>query len=76
MSFEEIFAQYEKYGLEYREKDGKMKLYFNGTPVCKFLDLSPDGGIYVFSSDGGGEISVQTVYDDSGNLTGVEEIKE
>lgn len=75
ISFEEIFAPYKKYGLEYKEKDGERKLYFKGVPVSKFLDLSPDGGIYVFSSDGGGEISVQTVYDDSGNLTGVEEIK-
>ncbi len=75
VSFEVEFAPYEKYGLEYREKDGKRKLYFNGTPVSKFLDLSPDGGIYVFSSDGGGEIDVQTVYDDCGELTGVEEIK-
>ena len=75
MTFEEIFAPYEKYGLEYKEKDCKRKLYFNGTPVSKFLDLSPDGGIYVFSSDGGGEISVQTVYNDVGELTGVEEIK-
>lgn len=74
-SFEELFAQYEKYGLEYREKDGERKLYFNGTPVSKFLDFSPDGGIYVFSSDGGGEISVQTVYNDDGELTGVEKIR-
>lgn len=74
-SFEEVFEPYKKYGVEYREENGERKLYFNGTAVSKFLDLSPDGGIYVFSSDGGGEISVQTKYNDQGALVGVEEIE-
>ncbi len=74
-SFEEVFEPYKKYGVEYREENGERKLYFNGTAVSKFLDLSPDGGIYVFSSDGGGEISVQTKYNDRGELVGVEEIE-
>ena len=74
-SFEEVFEPYKKYGVEYREENGERKLYFNGTAVSKFLDLSPDGGIYVFSSDGGGEISVQTKYNDQGALIGVEEIE-
>lgn len=74
-SFEEVFEPYKKYGVEYREENGERKLYFNGTAVSKFLDLSPDGGIYVFSSDGGGEISVQTKYNAQGALVGVEEIE-
>ena len=74
-SFEEVFEPYKKYGVEYREENGERKLYFNGTAVSKFLDLSLDGGIYVFSSDGGGEISVQTKYNDHGALVGVEEIE-
>ena len=74
-SYEEVFEPYKKYGVEYREENGERKLYFNGTAVSKFLDLSPDGGIYVFSSDGGGEISVQTKYNDQGALVGVEEIE-
>ena len=74
-SYEEVFEPYKKYGVEYREENGERKLYFNGTAVSKFLDLSPDGGIYVFSSDGGGEISVQTKYNAQGALIGVEEIE-
>lgn len=71
-SYEERFSQYKEYGLEYEEKDGERKLYLNGTPVNKFYDISPDGGVFVFCSDGGGEINVGTVYGDSGELTGLE----
>lgn len=70
-TFDEIFEPYKKYGLEYEEKDGERRLYFNGTTVRKFLDFSPDGGIFVFSSDGGGDIDVQTIYNDDGNLVGL-----
>lgn len=74
-TFEEIFEPYKEYGLEYEEKDGKRRLYYNGTPVSKFLDMNPDGGVYVFTSDGDGEIIVQTVYNDDGKLVGVEKIR-
>ena len=75
-SYEEVFEPYKKYGVEYREENGEKKLYFNGAAVSKFLDLSPDGGVFVFTSDGGGEIDVQTVYDVGGELIGVKEIAE
>lgn len=75
-SYEEVFEPYKKYGVEYREENGEKKLYFNGAAVSKFLDLSPDGGVFVFISDGGGEIDVQTVYDVGGELIGVKEIAE
>lgn len=75
LTLKERFSQYEEYGLEYEEKDGQKRLYFNGTPVDKFLDISPDGGIFVFCSDGGGEISVQVDYDEDGNLLGIKTVR-
>lgn len=77
MSFEEIFAQYEKYGLTYQIREDAMgapmgALVYNGLPVSSFADLKPDGGVFSYndphSPDG---LKVRTVYDENGNLTGL-----
>ena len=72
-TFEEIFAKYTKFGLKYVETDGKRMLYYNGKAVGKFIDIDPDGGIFVFTPDGSGTLTVQAEYDDEGNLSGVVE---
>ncbi len=48
-------------------------LYYNGKAVGKFIDIDPDGGIFVFTPDGSGTLTVQAEYDDEGNLSGVVE---
>ncbi len=70
-TFEEIFAKYTKFGLKYVETDGKRSLYFNGKAVGKFIDESPDGGIFVFIPDAPGPLTVRTEYDVEGSLSGL-----
>ncbi len=71
MTLAERFAQYAEFGLKYEEKEGLRRLYYNGEPVAKFVDISPDGGIFVFAPDGGGTVRVQTEYDEEGKLVGL-----
>lgn len=68
---EEIFAKYEKYGLKYSEDNGNRRLYYNGKAVGKFIDADPEGGVFVFTPDGGDTLTVQTEYDWNGGLSGV-----
>lgn len=74
----EMFDEYKKYGVSYEEKqtpDGmERNLYYNGELVSKFADNKPDGGVFTFSSTQSGGISLRTVYDESGKLTGVETV--
>ncbi len=72
-SFEEIFAQYEEYGLVYRPRESGMgALVWNGQPVRVFADLKPDGGSFSYedpcAEDG---LTVYTEYDRDGKLAGL-----
>ena len=66
-----MFEPLKKFGLEFKEEDGGRNLYYNGRAVGKFIDIKPDGGVFVFDSDGGGDLILRTVYDENGRLTGV-----
>ena len=70
-TFEEIFAKYEKYGLKYYESDGERMLYYNGEAVGRFIDEDPYGGIFIFTPDGAGTLTVRAEYDLNGKLSGV-----
>ncbi len=70
----EIFAEYSRYGITYREQDGSREVFYEGEPVNHFADIKPDGSAFSFSSIGGEQstLSVRTVYDATGKLTGVQ----
>lgn len=77
-TFQEIFAQYEDYGLNYRERewadDGRPgSMTFNGQQVASFADLKPDGGVFTYSDPFAPKygLRVSTQYDEQGNLTGL-----
>lgn len=70
-TFEEIFSQYEGYGLKYDKLTGSTgNLYYKGQLVKTFIDESKTG-VFTFASFDTGEIKVCTVYDDAGRLTGL-----
>lgn len=76
-SFAERFEKYVPFGITYVEADGAStarNIYYNGQLVSQFADLTPDGGAFTFSSAEQGGITVKTVYDNSGRLTGVETV--
>lgn len=74
-TFAQIFDTYSEYGITYEEisVDGQINriLYYNGQKVQHFVDES-EKGIFFFDSTDGGEINVYTLYDNKGNLIGVE----
>lgn len=72
-SFPKIFKEYESYGITYEapENGGIGNLYYNGRLVNAFIDQKNDGSVFSFHSEDGGEINVQTVYDDKGKLTDI-----
>lgn len=75
-TFSEIFEKYNAFGIEYVEAEnasGAGNIYYNGQLVNSFVDISPNGGTFTFSSADGGKINVQTIYDANGNLSGVEQ---
>ncbi|MDE7262773.1 MAG: peptidoglycan DD-metalloendopeptidase family protein [Oscillospiraceae bacterium] len=72
-SFEEIFAQYEEYGLIYQPRESGMgAMTFNGLPVRAFTDLKPGGGAFSYedpyAQDG---LTVRTEYGQDGKLAGL-----
>lgn len=74
----EMFEDYVAFGVKFDTKSvngGLGNIYFDGKLVKQFVDLQPDGGIFACSSSDGGEITIHTVYDDNGELTDVEIIK-
>ena len=76
-TFEDRFAKYKAFGIEYVEAEGASgagNVYYNGQLVSRFADLTPDGGAFTFTSAEQGGINVKTVYDNSGRLTGVETV--
>ena len=72
-TFEEIFAQYEEYGLIYQPREGGMgALTYNGLPVRSFADLKPNGGAFSYQDPCTQEgLTVYTEYDRNGGLTGL-----
>ena len=76
-TFAERFGAYKEFGIEYVEAQdagGIGNVYYNGQLVNTFTDKSPNGGTFSFHSTDGGEIRVQTIYDNKGKLAGMEEI--
>lgn len=74
MTLAERYAQYKDYGLTYDEKS--QALYYNGKNVEYFIDLTSTG---VFTQnfelpENEEGIAVKTLYDENGNLCGVEEL--
>lgn len=86
VTFAERFAAYKPYGITFEEgqvgKDGNEssvgQVYYNGTRVRKFVDVAPNGDTFTFNyaleeeAANTPTVNVKTVYDDKGNLTGVE----
>ena len=75
MSFAERFEKYAPFGITYEEIDGTRNVYYSGQLVGQFADLTPDGGAFTFVSADQGGVTVKTVYDDHGRLTGVETVE-
>ncbi len=72
-SFEEIFAQYQPYGLIYTPgESGRGSLSWNGQAVQSFADQTPGGGVFSFEDPAAqGGLCLRTEYDASGRLTGL-----
>ncbi len=76
----DLFQKYRKYGLVYKEEqsDGGLErnLYYKGEIVGGFADISPSGGVFTFGSSRPGKIKLKTVYNDKGELTGIQPVAE
>ena len=70
-SFAELMKKYAKFGISYESGPGLGNIYYNGQLVKTFIDKNKQGDVFTLSSEYGGEIVVYTVYDKSGNLTGI-----
>lgn len=74
----QIFASYEVYGLTYKEavtgNGTERNLFYNGQPVRSFGDVSPSGSAFSFTSTDPEGIQVRTVYNESGELVGIEPV--
>jgi len=79
ITFEECFSRYKDYGIIYAEAQsasGRGNVYLRGQLVSRFSDVSPDGSAFSFTSADKGGIAVRTVYDSSGQLSGLEIVRE
>ena len=71
-TFEQLFRTYEKIGITFIYTEGSAgNVFYNGVPVRKFTDQKPDGSVFSFESDGGGEIDISVCYDENGKMAGV-----
>ena len=72
-SFQEIFSQYESYGLSYTPVENSYgTLAYNDQPVAFFADLKPNGGSFSYQNPYAEEgLRIYTHYDEQGNLTGL-----
>lgn len=70
-SFAEVMKKYAEFGIRYESGDGLGNIYYNNQLVKTFIDKNKQGDVFTLSSEDGGEIVVYTVYDKSGNLTGI-----
>lgn len=73
-TFPDIFDKYQAYGITYVESNGERNVYYNGSLVHNFADISPDGGAFSFTSSKDGGINVKTIYAD-GILCGIEQLE-
>ena len=62
--------------LTYAYQGFTRNVYYNRQLVSQFADLTPSGGAFTFYSAEQGGITVKTVYDNNGILTGVEAVVE
>lgn len=67
----EHMEQYAPYGLSYREVNGRKIIHYNGQTVESISDLRPDGSVFSVGSTDGGEVKLVTVYDSTGELSGL-----
>lgn len=74
-TFADKFSKYAAYGITYVESDSERNVYYNGSLVRNFADITPDGGAFSFTSSKKGGINIKTIYSD-GRLCGVEQIKQ
>lgn len=73
-TFAEILSQYKAYGIDFTPaigRGGMGNITYRGQAVKTFVDESNAGGVFMLQSIDGGELTVRTVYDANGNLTGV-----
>lgn len=72
-SFEEIFAQYQPYGLTYAPSgSGRGSLSWNGRAVKSFADRTPGGGVFSYEDPAAQDgLRVRTEYDAGGRLIGL-----
>ena len=71
-AFAELMKKYEKWGITYSTEDGG-KVYYQGKLIHGFVDEDKEGNVMMVSTEkGGGDTVMHTVYDESGNITGVE----
>lgn len=73
-TFKEIFARYKDLGVSMVESNGRGgmgNIFFQGRAVKTFIDEKQNGGVFMYQSVDGGEITIRTVYDKNGNLTGI-----
>lgn len=73
-TFADIFEKYKAYGITYVESGGERNVYYNGSLVHHFADITPDGGAFSFTSSKEGGINIKTIYD-HGKLCGVEQME-
>lgn len=75
VTFAERFERYAAFGIAYAEAEGiggTGNVYYDGQLVSRFVDVTPSGGAFTFSSAKREGLAVKTVYDRDGRLTGIE----
>lgn len=75
VTYAERFEKYAAFGIAYVESEengGTGNVYYKGQLVGRFIDVTPSGGAFTFSSAKRKGLAVKTVYDQDGRLTGIE----
>lgn len=75
-TFAAKFSKYSDYGIRYEEQQnsGRGNVYYNNQLVKLFIDENKDGGVFTYQSNDNGKITVRTIYDENGKLSGIEQI--
>jgi YD repeat-containing protein len=68
-------AKYAPFGVTFVQSGDFGNLYWNGELVDALIDHSPDGLYTTIGAEDEGGITIQTVYDSNGKLTGVEAVE-
>ena len=72
--FDEM-KNYEEFGVTFESSHSYLgNIYYNGELIKSLSDTKPNGSTLFVSSKDGGEIKLQTIYDEKGNLIGVKKI--